>query len=481
MPAKPARPRSAKPANPAATPPHAPTVRDLAVRWASIASLAPYARNARTHSPEQVQQLVRSIREFGWTNPVLVDGQGGIIAGHGRVLAAQSLGFDQVPVIEISHLTDAQKRAYILADNQLALNAGWDEDLLRAELDALRAMDFELDLLGFSGDQLSALAPAAPKDADLTPDPRADPVSRLGDVWILGRHKVICGDCTARETYAALLGDERIDCTWTDPPYNVGYGEKSRRLAGDRKGKAWVDIENDQMDDAAFREFLGRVHARIFESSRDGAPLYVAHSDLHHLSFRSAALTAGFKLAATLIWRKDSLVIGRSDYQWIHEPILYGWKPGARHSWFGARNKVTVIELAGASPFTDLGDGRWAVMHGDRMLVVSGAAHVETLETSVIEVARPKKSGEHPTMKPVELVERMLRNSARGGALVLDPFGGSGTTLMAAERLQMHARLAELDPVYVDVILRRWQNYTGKRAAHARTGAPFPLPPEAAE
>jgi DNA modification methylase len=428
-----------------------------------IGALYPYERNARTHSPEQVEQIAASIREFGFTNPVLVTPDGGILAGHGRVLAAASLGWTEVPCLELGGLTPAQQRALVLADNQLALNAGWDVDVLASELRALGDAGYDLGVLGFSVDELAELlkGPDPVRDPDEAPALRGVATSVQGDVWILGAHRVVVGDATLPGPWDALMGRELADVCWTDPPYNVNY----TGAAG--------SILNDHQQADAFLAFLTRALSEIRGHLKPGGAIYCAHADTEGLAFRQAFQLAGFKLSGVVIWRKDALVLGRSDYQWIHEPILYGWRPGSAHRWYGGRKNTTFVDLGTASPFTPLGDGRWQVTVGDRMFVVEGSAQVTELVPSVVDEPRPRSSVEHPTMKPVALIERQLKHNARTGDLVVDPFGGSGSTLIAADRLGMSARLMELDPHYADVIVRRWQQYTGRAAVHAVTGLPF--------
>ncbi len=432
----------------------------------SCAALVPYAKNSRTHSKEQIAQIARSIKEFGFTNPVLIDGQGGIVAGHGRVMAAQSLGMASVPCLRVDWLTDAQKRAYIIADNQLALQSGWDNDILSTEIKELQQDGFALDLLGFSNEDLDDLLGDAvldpKKDPESCPPVVVEPVSGLGDIWLLGQHRVICGDCTTQTALDALMSGEMADVCWTDPPYNVAYETTA--------GK----IDNDDMDDASFAKFLGDFYRTAYSAMKSGAAIYVAHAETERSNFTREMLNNGFKLSGVVIWRKNTLVLGRSDYQWIHEPILYGWKKGGAHRWFGGRKKTTVEQMGDGSPFVKRADGKWELHLGGGIFVVDGKAEIEELLTSVIVENKPQRNDVHPTMKPVALIERQLRNSAQSGDIVLDTFGGSGSTLMAAERLGMKARLSELSPQYVDVIVRRWQDYTGQRAYHAATGQPFP-------
>lgn len=423
----------------------------------SIDGLKPYERNARTHNKAQVKQIAASIKEFGFTNPIIVDEKGQVIAGHGRLEAATQLKLTEVPTIVVSGLSDNQRRALVLADNKLALNAGWDNDLLKGELLALKDAKFDLELTGFSANEtLDLLGPSSPagKDVEDAPDPDAVELrTKEGDVWKLGNHVVVCGDSCSPDTYAKLLGRRKVDLVWTDPPYNVAY-------ESDLAGK----IKNDNMSDLAFYEFLAAMFRCTYSVMKDGASIYVAHADTEGLNFRRAFKDAGFKLSGCLVWAKDSLVLGRSPYQWQHEPILFGWRPGAAHRWFGGRKQTTVAQVGDGSPFVQMADGRWQVKIGDAVFVVDGESKVEEMVPSLIHEAKPKRSAEHPTMKPVSLIERQLQNSGRPGDVVMDPFGGSGSTLMAADRLGMSARLIELDPKFVDVIVTRWENYTGRTA-----------------
>lgn len=420
-----------------------------------VSSLVPYERNARTHGADQVEQLMRSIKEFGFTNPLLVDEQNRIIVGHGRLQAALALRMESVPCVVLTGLTDAQRRALILADNKLALNAGWDAALLTSELQDLKLEGFDLTLTGFSLEDLDAMVGdlEPENDPDAAPDLPAEPVTKPGDVWVMGPHRLVCGDSTSVDNLDRLTQGALCDVCWTDPPYNVAYETKAGKIA------------NDDLDDKEFRDFLGAAMTAAYTQMKPGASIYVAHADTEGLNFRAAYRAAGFKLSGCLVWAKDSLVLGRSDYQWKHEPILYGWKPGSRHRWYGGRKLTTIIDLdQDGSPFKRRDDGKYEIRIGDAVMVIDGAATVQELVPSVINEPKPKRSEGHPTMKPVALIERMLRNSARPGDLVLDLFGGSGSTLIAAERLGMCARLSELDPGYCDVIVKRYEQYTGRKA-----------------
>jgi DNA modification methylase len=420
-----------------------------------VSALKPYEKNARTHSAEQVEQLTRSIREFGFTNPLLVDETDRIIAGHGRLQAALALGMSEVPVITLTGLSEPQRRALILADNKIALNSGWDLKLLTEELAELKLEGYDLTLTGFSLEEIDGMTPVLvdEKDPDDAPDLPKEPKTKPGDVYVLGPHRLVCGDSTSMENIDRLMQGALADVCWTDPPYNVAYETKAGKIA------------NDDLDDKEFRDFLAGAYGCAFASLKPGAAIYVAHADTEGLNFRATFRAAGFKLSGCLIWRKDSLVLGRSDYQWQHEPILYGWKPGSRHRWYGGRKLTTMIDLnQDRMPFKRREDGKYEIRIGDAVMVIDGSATIEELVPSVINEPKPKRSDGHPTMKPVALIERMLRNSARPGDIVLDLFGGSGSTLMAAERLGMCARLSELDPGYCDVIVARWEAYTGRKA-----------------
>jgi site-specific DNA-methyltransferase (adenine-specific) len=392
-----------------------------------IATLIPFAKNSRTHSDAQVAQIAASIREFGFTNPVLIDEANGIIAGHGRVMAARKLKLTEVPCIRLAHLSDAQKRAYVIADNKLALNAGWDEAMLKLELADLKALDFDLDLTGFDTDEIDALlaekGTEGLTDPDETPEPPVEPVTRLGDVWVCGQHRVMCGSSLEMTAIERLCGDQRVDMLLTDPPYNVAYTGKTKDA---------LTIQNDSMGDEAFRTFLRDAFVTADAVLKPGAVFYVWHADLEGYNFRGACKDAGWKVRQCLIWQKSSMVMGRQDYHWQHEPCLYGWKDGAGHLWASDRKQTTLLKFD-----------------------------------------RPSRSEDHPTMKPVALFEYQLLNNTKGGDIVLDSFGGSGTTLIAAEKNGRIARIMELDPKYVDVIVKRWEDFSGQKAVLESTGEPF--------
>ena len=386
--------------------------------WA-IDKLIPFARNPRTHSDAQVAQIAASIAEFGFNNPILVDTKAGIIAGHGRLLAARKLQLTEVPVIVLDHLTDAQKRAYIIADNQLALNAGWDEELLRIELAALQDEDFNIRLIGFEDEELARLLAAQEAaegltDEDAVPEPPQIPVSVAGDLWILGDHKLVVGDATNGSDVAKLMTGDAADLVFTDPPYNVDYeGYTEERLK----------IKGDRMSAGEFRQFLENAFRSYREIAKPGASLYVCHSSSWQREFQSAMETAGFEVRCQIIWAKNTFAWGFGRYKFQHEPIFYCHVSGEKDAWYGDKSQSTL----------------W-------------------------QEKKPAANRMHPTAKPVELIERALLNSSKSGDIVADLFGGSGSTLIGCERRKRKARLMEIDPKYADVIVTRWQDYTGKQA-----------------
>lgn len=378
----------------------------------NIDRLVPYARNARTHSKEQILQLRASLREFGFVNPVIVDKDLNIIAGHGRVLAAKEEGITEVPCVFAEHLTEAQKRAYIIADNRLALNAGWDAELLSVEIADLQGVDFDISLLGFNDAELNKLMGGMEEvkddDFDVEAELQRPAITKAGDLWLLGKHRLVCGDSTKGETFELLMEDKQANLTVTDPPYNVNY-----------EGSAGK-IKNDNMADDKFYQFLLDAFTLTEKVMAKDASIYVFHADTEGLNFRRAFSDAGFYLSGTCIWKKQSLVLGRSPYQWQHEPILFGWKKAGKHVWYSDRKQTTIWEFE-----------------------------------------KPKKNGEHPTMKPVPLIAYPIVNSSMTGCIVLDPFGGSGSTLIACEQTDRVCFTVELDEKFCDVIVKRYIELTG--------------------
>jgi DNA modification methylase len=422
-----------------------------------LARPRPYERNPRVNAGAAVAKVAASLREYGWKQPIVVDADGVIIVGHTRLLAAQSLGLAEVPVVVARDLTPAQVKAYRLADNRTNEEAEWDTKKLALELSDLQLDSFDLALTGFDADELegfAALLEATPEG--LTADdhvPALDPAvtSVAGDLWLLGPHRLLVGDSTSVDAVARLMAGEKADLIVTDPPYNVAYEGGSRAVA---EGKTRKGIKNDKMSDEKFHRFLSDVYTNLFTVAGDGACIYVFHGESEGVNFRTAMTASGFKLSQCCIWVKNSFVISRQDYHGHHEPCLFGYKDGEAPAEQSAYEPDHETALYGWKPTAA---HRW---YADRK------------QSTVWHFDRPQKSAEHPTMKPVALIEYPITNSSQPGDLVLDLFGGSGSTLIACEKIARRARLMELDPKYADVIVRRWQEFTGKTARH-EDGTPF--------
>lgn len=386
--------------------------KEMQYYLADINDLIPYIRNARTHSESQIAQIAASIKEFGFLSPILIAEDNTILAGHGRLAAARKLGLKQVPCVKESHLTETQRRAYIIADNKLSLNAGWDEDMLAIELSELQGADFDLDLLGFDESELVSIfeddKEVEDDDFDVEEELNKPCFSKAGDIWTLGRHRLICGDSTKEETYKRLMDGKRANLVVTDPPYNVNY-----------EGSAGK-IKNDNMNTDKFYNFLLDAFSNMEKVMADDASIYVFHADTEGLNFRKAFNDAGFYLSGCCIWKKPSLVLGRSPYQWQHEPCLYGWKKKGKHQWYSGRKETTIWEFE-----------------------------------------KPKKNADHPTMKPIALLAYPISNSSMSNTLILDPFGGSGSTLIACEQTDRSCYTIELDEKFCDVIVKRYIEQVG--------------------
>jgi DNA modification methylase len=391
-----------------------------------IDRLIEYARNPRKND-HVVDKIAAAIKEFGFRVPVVAKSDGLVVDGHLRLKAAKKLGLSDIPVILADDMTDAQIKAFRISVNRMSEFAEWDNELLALELSDLKGLNFDLDLTGFSPDEIAALQPIQVNpgltDEDEVPEPPKEPVTKPGDVWVIGDHRLLCGDSTSIADLERLCAGQRVDMWLTDPPYNVAY-------EGGTKEK--LTIQNDSMGDNQFRQFLRDAYTAADAVMKAGAVFYIWHADSEGYNFRGAAKDAGWTVRQCLIWKKSSLVLGRQDYHWQHEPCLYGWKDGAGHLWAADRKQTTIMEFD-----------------------------------------KPSRNGEHPTMKPVALFEYQMLNNTKGGDMVLDSFGGSGTTLIAAEKNGRVARLMELDPIYCDVIVKRWQDFTGLKAIHAETGQPF--------
>lgn len=378
-----------------------------------ITKLIPYARNARTHDDKQIAQIAASIKEFGFLSPIIVSGDNTILCGHGRFYAAQKLGLSKVPCIKEEYLTETQKRAYIIADNKLSLNAGWDNEMLAVELSELQGADFDVSLTGFDETEIAELFAddnddVKDDDFDVEGELEKPPVTKSGDLWLLGNHRLICGDSTKEDTYTRLMDGKKANLVVTDPPYNVNY-----------EGSAGK-IKNDNLENDKFYHFLLDAFQNTEKAMADDASIYVFHADTEGLNFRKAFADAGFYLSGTCIWKKQSLVLGRSPYQWQHEPVLFGWKKNGKHKWYSDRKQTTIWEFD-----------------------------------------KPKKNGDHPTMKPVPLITYPIKNSSVANCIVLDPFGGSGSTLIACEQTNRICCTSELDEKYCDVIVKRYIEQVG--------------------
>lgn len=380
-----------------------------------VDKLIPYVNNARTHSKEQINKLRASIREFGFINPVIIDRDYNVIAGHGRILASKEEGIDKVPCVFVDYLTDAQKKAYIIADNRMALDADWDEELLKIEIESLKDEDFDLSFTGFDESELLDLFGDDSKgkveddNFDLSSALEKASFVEKGDVWTVGKHRLMCGDATSKEDVQTLMGDTKGNLILTDPPYGVSF-----------KSSSGLTIENDSMKNDDFYNFLLSAFKNMADHLEKGGSAYVFHADTEGLNFRKAFVDSGFHLAGYCIWVKNSLVLGRSDYQWQHEPVLYGFMQNGKHRWYSDRKQTTIWNFD-----------------------------------------KPKKNSNHPTSKPLDLLSYPISNSTQENAVVIDTFGGSGSTLMACEKINRICYTMELDEKYASVILRRYVEDTG--------------------
>ncbi|MGE4160018.1 MAG: site-specific DNA-methyltransferase [Planctomycetota bacterium] len=391
----------------------------MKVELRKIEDIKPYPGNPRVHD-SAVDAIADSIREYGWNQCIVVDTHGVVICGHGRLLAAQKLGLTEVPVHIAENLTEAQVKSYRIRDNQCSSLSSWNYDALRIEIDGLQSLEYDIGHLGFGPTELEAImGPGVHGNPGLTdpddvPEPPQEPITRPGDIWALGNHKIYCGDSADPGSFDRLLAGEMAEMMWTDPPYNVAYVGKTKDA---------LQIQNDAMAPEAFGTFIGSIFQNSCAHISPGGAAYICHADTERVAFTSKFVEAGFHLSGVLIWRKNTIVMGHSDYQWQHEPLLYGWREGAPHRF-----------------------------HGDRT------------QSTVLDVNKPSRSAEHPTMKPVELIMRGIVNSSLAGQIVLDPCGGSGSTLIACEKTGRQARLIEVDPRYCDVICKRFELFSGQKA-----------------
>ena len=379
------------------------------MKLVSVDRLVPYVNNARTHSPEQINKIRASLREFGFVNPLIIDRDDNVIAGHGRLAAAKAEGYTEVPCVFVDEMTEAQKKAYVLADNRMALDAGWDDDLLKVELEALQDLNFDLGLTGFDEKEIADLfavdsdSEVEDDDFDLTAALEKASFVEKGDLWTVGRHKLLCGDATDPNDVDRLMGDKKANLIVTDPPYGVSF-----------KSSSGLTIQNDSMKNEEFYNFLHTAFFNMAAHLEKGGAAYVFHADTEGLNFRKAFIDAGFHLAGVCIWVKNSLVLGRSDYQWQHEPVLYGFLQNGKHPWYSDRKQTTIWNYD-----------------------------------------KPKRNANHPTSKPLDLLGYPICNSSQENAIVIDTFGGSGSTMMACEQTNRTCDMCELDEKYASVILRR--------------------------
>lgn len=430
----------------------------MEIIYKKIDELIPYVNNARTHSKEQVNQICASINEYGFTNPILIDEKGMIIAGHGRLMASKQLEMEEVPCIELKGLTEAQKKAYIIADNKMALNAGWDEELLKLELENLKELDFDLDLTGFDTSELDVILDSELEEQEIiedeVPEVPEEPKAKLGDIYQLGSHFLMCGDSTSEEDVAKLMNGVKADMVMTDPPYNVDYSSKNEMLNFSDKGShIQKPIENDKIDN--FEKFIYDAYKNMANNTKEGGAFYIWHSEKEDIAFKEQLIKAGVYIHQTLIWVKNNFVLGRMDYQPKHEPCLYGWKEGAGHYFVDDRSQSSVIE----DEKPDI-----KKMKKEELIKLLEEIYSDKVSTTVIKENKPQVSDLHPTMKPIKLLAKLIKNSSQKEEVVLDLFGGSGSTLITCEQLGRINYTMEYDPHYIDVIIQRWENFTGEKA-----------------
>lgn len=420
----------------------------LQIELLPITAIKPYENNAKIHTAEQIEQIKKSILEFGNNDPIAIDANGVIIEGHGRLMALQALGYTEVEVIRLGHLTEEQRKAYTLIHNKLTMNTGFDLDILATELQAIENInmkdyDFDLDITDdvvIDDIEEDNFSPEVPEEAK----------TKRGQVYQLGEHRLMCGDSTSAADVQKLMGDEQADCLLTDPPYNVNYGGDASSPANTGKHRL---IENDNLTDSDFYKFLLAFYQNAEAALKPGGSFYIWRADSEGYNFRKALRDAGLQLRQTLIWNKNALVLGHQDYQWKHEPCLYGWKDGAAHYFTSSRSETTVYEDE-APDFSKM----------KKEELVKLLENVYSQATTVIDEMKPSKSDLHPTMKPLRLMAYLIQNSTKKGEIVLDLFGGSGSTLIASEETKRRCRMMEYDPRYVDVIIQRWEEQTGKKA-----------------
>ena len=437
----------------------------LDVVWVEIDSIIPYARNPRKHRDMGIDKVAASIKEYGFRQPIVVNSENVIVAGHSRYFAAKRLNMLTVPVHQAIDLSDAQIKAYRIADNRTHEESLWDNELLSLELEELEENGFSLEQTAFDVSQLDEFLSgnhANEDKVDILPSLPIIATVQMGDVWQLGNHRLVCGDATDAACYGALLGASKVNMVYTDPPYNVNYQAKAGSIA------------NDKLSSEQFYLLLQKTFANVVASMKGGAPIYVSYSEKETECFYRVLRESGLLQSSCLIWIKNQLVLGRGDYHCKHEPIWYGWKGGAKHVWHGGRKQTTLANADDILPLSKVGEGQYLLQYANLNVIISGEnVKVEVIEDNLLNENKPQRSELHPTMKPIALLERLIKNSSARGEVVLDAFGGSGSTLIACENLNRHARLIELEPKYCDVIIQRWQNLTGKIAINALSGEKY--------
>ena len=420
----------------------------LKVEYVDIDTIKPYKNNAKLHPKEQIEQIKKSIENFGMNDPIGI-WNNEIVEGHGRILACKELGYKQIPVIKLDHLTDEERKSYIIAHNKLTMNSDFDIDILRTELENLKELDFDLELTGFDVDELDDILGKNDEETEIIEDDfevevPEEPKAKLGDIYQLGSHRLMCGDSTKEEDVAKLMNGEIADLVVTDPPYNVAI-ENSQGMT----------IKNDNMEKSQFLEFLTKAFNCLNISLKKGGAFYVWFASREHINFETALNKNGLEVRQELIWNKNSLILGRQDYQWKHEPCLYGWKDGDSHYFIDDRKQTTVIE----DKKPDI-----KKMKKEEMQKLLEEIYSDKASTTIINEDKPSVNDLHPTMKPIKLIARQVKNSSKVGEKVLDLFGGSGSTIITCEQLNRKCYTMEYDPKYVDVIIQRWENFTGEKA-----------------
>lgn len=426
----------------------------LKVEYVDIDTIKPYKNNAKLHPKEQIEQIKKSIENFGMNDPIGI-WNNEIVEGHGRILACKELGYKQIPVIKLDHLTDEERKSYIIAHNKLTMNSDFDIDILRTELENLKELDFDLELTGFDVDELDDILGKNEEEVEIVEDDfevevPEQPKAKLGDIYKLGNHRLMCGDSTSEEDVAKLMNGKIADLVVTDPPYNVAI-ENSQGMT----------IKNDNMEKSQFLEFLTKAFNCLNISLKKGGAFYVWFASREHINFETALNKNGLEVRQELIWNKNSLILGRQDYQWKHEPCLYGWKDGDSHYFIDDRKQTTVIE----DKKPDI-----KKMKKEEMQKLLEEIYSDKTSTTIINEDKPSVNDLHPTMKPIKLIARQVKNSSKVGEKVLDLFGGSGSTIITCEQLNRKCYTMEYDPKYVDVIIKRWEEFTGKKAVLIEKG-----------